>query len=301
MTTKEFNTLHGKVALISGASRGIGEATVRVLADKGVKVVLAARSTADLESIVSDIKSKGGEVASIAVNVTDPKQVKAAIAFAETTFGGLDFVFSNAGTYGPTNPHLDVIEDEEIQQVIEVNLLGSLYFLKYAVPALKRRGGGVIAFNSSMIAAVSGSFVSKMGGSTVYAASKAGVDHLVRSTFYYQDDGIRIYGVLPAVFKTAMATELVKAPHHQAAGFTDLDSFGEKVNFSKTSGDPANIGKLVASLFDGSTKYPPNTNIVIDNNITWLAHEFYKSIELVQPPNPENPRDIFGTLVNQSK
>ena len=146
--------LNEQVALVTGASSGIGLQAAKYLAAQGTAVVLAARRTDRLNAAVTEITEAGGRAVVASCDVRRGDMLKAAVALAEETFGGLDFVFANAGIgISMGEDELETAKDEQIATNVAVNLIGSgLLTLKYALPALKRRGGGAVVFTSSIAA-----------------------------------------------------------------------------------------------------------------------------------------------------
>jgi NAD(P)-dependent dehydrogenase (short-subunit alcohol dehydrogenase family) len=161
-------TLHGKVALVTGGSRGIGCAIARALAREGAATALTyCQQRAAADEVVRQIEGDGGRAAAIALDVRNRDSVRAAIAQVEAIFGGLDILVNNAGTNKPTD--FDQITDADWDEILAVNLKGPFVCAQEALPALRRRGGGSII----NIGSVSGQY----GGPRTahYAASKAGL------------------------------------------------------------------------------------------------------------------------------
>lgn len=140
----------GKVAIVTGASRGIGAACAVHLGKAGVKVVLAARSMGVLEEVKATIEAAGGEATIVKCDVAIASDVAATFKHAIDTYGGVDFVYANAGFEGDTSVDIASIADDEMQKVININVMGYLYTLKYAVKAFRERGAGCIVFTSSI-------------------------------------------------------------------------------------------------------------------------------------------------------
>ena len=154
--------LNEQVALVTGASSGIGLQAAKYLAAQGTAVVLAARRTDRLNAAVTEITEAGGRAVVASCDVRRGDMLKAAVTLAEEIFGGLDFVFANAGSFSMGEDELEAAEDEQLAMNVAVNLIGSgLLTLKYALPALKRRGGGAVVFTSSMAA-----YFNKVTGAT---------------------------------------------------------------------------------------------------------------------------------------
>jgi len=160
-------TLEGKVAVVTGASSGIGEATALALSREGAAVALGARRADRLESLRERIESDGGRAAAIAVDVADEGNVRAFIDSAREQLGGLDILVNNAGVMllGPVTG----ADTEEWRRMVDVNVLGLLYCTHAALPAMAEQGGGHIV-NLSSVAGRTANL-----GSAVYNLTKWGV------------------------------------------------------------------------------------------------------------------------------
>jgi NAD(P)-dependent dehydrogenase (short-subunit alcohol dehydrogenase family) len=183
---------HPAPLLITGASRGIGEATARLFAQKGHRVALLARSVAAIESLANEI----GGVA-IPCDVADELAVKEAVHKAATQLGGIGIIINNAGKLQPATRILDTKPGDWTRN-IEVNLFGPLNVLRYAVPLLPK--GGVVINVSS------GAATNPLVGWSAYCASKAGLSILTRILAAEESDarGICVYGFLPGLVDTDM-------------------------------------------------------------------------------------------------
>src|SRR3954465_3595978 len=139
--------LHGKVAIVTGASSGIGAATARELAARGAKVVLAPRREDLLETNARAIRSAGAEVLVVPTDVTDGEQLRDLVTRATATFGCVDILVNNAGANG-SRP-LAATHPEEIARLLDVNLLGAMLLTRAVLPGmLERRSGAVISVGS---------------------------------------------------------------------------------------------------------------------------------------------------------
>lgn len=145
MTTHE-NTQ--KVVLITGASSGIGEATARLLARKGSHVVLGARRTERLETLVSEICAEGGSAKYRALNVTSLEEMQAFVGFAKETFGHIDVIVNNAGVMPLSK--LEVLKVDEWNQMIDVNIRGVLHGIAAGLPLMQQQGSGQFVNISSI-------------------------------------------------------------------------------------------------------------------------------------------------------
>jgi NAD(P)-dependent dehydrogenase (short-subunit alcohol dehydrogenase family) len=198
MTGREGQTLTfaGKVALVAGASRGIGAATARAFARAGASVVLAARDLQALDSVVASIRSTGGQARAIATDVGDPASVEELVRQTLSTFGRLDAAFNNA-TDGPLPAPLADIDPADFDRGIRTNIRGTFLGMKYQIPAMLRSGGGAIV-NMASIAGLNG-----VANLAAYVAGKAGIIGLTRvAALDYADQGIRINVVAPGPILT---------------------------------------------------------------------------------------------------
>lgn len=158
------NRLQGQVALVTGASSGIGEATALALAAEGALVALAARRVDRLEALTQRITDGGGEALALACDVADAKQVNAAVQAVQEKWGRLDMLVNNAGI-SVLGPVLGA-DTEEWRRIIGVNVLGLMYATHAALPLMKAQGGGHIINMSSLLGRIA------QAGTGVYAATK---------------------------------------------------------------------------------------------------------------------------------
>lgn len=195
-----MNLLQGKVAIITGASSGIGRAAALLFSAEGASVVLNARGEAALEDVAARIRSRGGEVRIVAGDASQPGTHERLIAKAHAAFGGLDVAFNNAGATGPIAPLAD-ISFADWQATIAVNLNAAFLGSIHQIPAMLARGGGAILFTSSFVGTSVG-----LPGMAAYGAAKAGLMGLVKGIAAdYGDKGIRANALLPGGVDTAMA------------------------------------------------------------------------------------------------
>ena len=194
--------LQNKVAIITGASKGIGAATARRMGELGVKVVLTARSQDLIQKIADEINTAGGKALAIACDVADYNQVNSAIAQAIMKFGKIDIVVNNAGLIDPIGRITD-IAPADWGKVIDVNVKGVYNMLHAALPAMEARGEGVIINISS------GAATSALEGWSHYCASKAAALMLTKATHIeYAKKGIRVVGLSPGTVATDMQTNI---------------------------------------------------------------------------------------------
>jgi NAD(P)-dependent dehydrogenase (short-subunit alcohol dehydrogenase family) len=191
--------LDGKVALITGAASGLGEATAKLFAREGASVVIADVHDERGTKVMAEIKEHGGEATYVHTDVTSADQVKNAVRAAEQTYGKLNVVIANAGILGSgSSKTVEQITEEEWATIINVNLTGVMRTFKYAIPALRRAGGGAMSATSSIAG------VARVGDTlSAYSASKAGINSLVKQLAYeLADDNIRVNCVCPGGMET---------------------------------------------------------------------------------------------------
>lgn len=190
--------LTGKCALITGASRGIGAATARRMAEYGASVVLAARSIEDCKSVAEDIVAKGGRATTVACDVRSFDAVQAAVQAAINAYGQLDILVNNAGTIDPI-AHLSKSDPEAWANVVDINLKGVYFGIRAALPIMLKQGRGLIINISS------GAATNALEGWSHYCATKAGVLSLTQCVHKeYSDKGIRCIGMSPGTVATDM-------------------------------------------------------------------------------------------------
>lgn len=192
--------LQDKVAIITGASSGIGRAAALLFSAEGAAVVLNARNAAALEEVAELVRVQGGRARAVAGDVSRPETHQELVASAVETFGGLDIAFNNAATTGPIKPLADV-DVEEWQETVATTLTSAFLGSRRQVPAMLERGSGSIIFTSSFVGTSVG-----LPGMAAYGAAKAGLMGLVKGlTADYAAKGVRANALLPGGTDTAMA------------------------------------------------------------------------------------------------
>ncbi|WP_329139354.1 SDR family oxidoreductase [Streptomyces sp. NBC_01476] len=191
---KETGDIEGKVVAITGASGGIGEATALLLAERGAKLVLGARGPDRLEAVAARIAKSGAEVAHVPTDVRRRADVDRLVALAESRFGRLDVLVSNAGI-GPISP-LDDLRVDDWEAMIDINLKGVLYGIAAALPVFRAQGSGQFVNIASTAA------YRTVPNQSVYAATKTAVRTLSEGLRQEAGDKLRVTIVSPGFTRT---------------------------------------------------------------------------------------------------
>ncbi|WP_434456624.1 SDR family oxidoreductase [Stutzerimonas urumqiensis] len=195
-----MHTIEGKVAAITGASSGIGEATARLLASRGATVVLGARRTERLEQIAGDIRAAGGTAEFRALDVTDRSDVQAFVDFAASRHGRLDVLVNNAGVMPLSK--LEALKVDEWDRMIDVNIRGVLHGIAAALPLMQRQRAGQI-INMASIGAYAVSPTA-----AVYCATKFAVRAISEGLRQEVGGDIRVTVVSPGVTESELADSI---------------------------------------------------------------------------------------------
>jgi NAD(P)-dependent dehydrogenase (short-subunit alcohol dehydrogenase family) len=194
--------LEGKVAIITGASSGIGRATAMLFASEGAKLVLAARRSPELHQVVDEINAAGDALA-MPGDVCEEGFAQALVEAAVQRYGGLDVAFNNAGMIGPMTA-TPQIAAQDWHQTITTNLTSAFFAAKCQLPAMVRRGGGSLIFTGTFVG-----YTAAFPGVAAYAASKSGLIGLTQAlAVEFGPQGVRVNALLPGGTDTPMAREM---------------------------------------------------------------------------------------------
>lgn len=194
--------LDGKVALVTGASKGIGEAMARGLAEFGARVVVSSRRQPAVDAVADAFRADGLEAAAIAANVGNVEQARALVEQVVQAYGGLDIIINNAAA-NPVFGPIQLTEEPAFDKIMDVNLKGPFELCKKAYPVLKQRGGGSI-INISSIGGLT-----PEAGIGIYSVSKAAIISLTKSMAQdWGTDNIRVNAVCPGLIKTRFSEAL---------------------------------------------------------------------------------------------
>ncbi|PWK71764.1 SDR family oxidoreductase [Aminobacter sp. AP02] len=245
--------LNGKVAIITGASSGIGRATARLFADQGAKVVLAGRRAAELDAVAAEIAMTGSEAVTLNGDVKDEAFARELVELAVGEFGGLDIAFNNVGLVGEMGP-ITELSLASWNDAVETNLTSAYLGAKYQLPAMLERGGGSLIFTSTFVGHTVG-----MPGMAAYAASKAGLIGLTQVlAAEYGSQGIRVNALLPGGTDTPMATFKT----------ADERKFVEGLHALKRIAQPEEIARSALYLASEASSFTTGAALLADGGVS---------------------------------
>jgi NAD(P)-dependent dehydrogenase (short-subunit alcohol dehydrogenase family) len=240
--------LADKVAIITGASRGIGAATARVFAQAGATIVLAARDAQALEAVAHDLRDLGARALAVPTDVGDPAAFERLVGQTIEAYGRLDAAFNNAGEGHRPTPLADLAL-EDFDRAVRVNLRGIFIAMKYEIPAMLASGGGAIV-NMSSTAGLSGT-----PGIAGYVASKHGNIGLTKvAALDYAQRNIRINAVAPGTIFTHRLVAVGEEARTYMAQRTPMGRLGQ----------PEEVGAAVAWLCSDDASFVTGATITVD-------------------------------------
>ena len=240
--------MRGRVALVAGASKGIGAATAEAFAAAGAVVVLGARDTVALESVAKRIEASGGKAMVVRTDVADAESMRHLVDRALAKYGRLDAAFNNA-TDGPMPAPLADIDIGEFDKGIATNIRGTFLGMKFQIPAMLRGGGGAIV-NMASIAGVNGT-----ANLAAYVAGKAGIIGLTKvAALDYADQGIRVNVVAPGPILT----------HHLEAAGPEAQRLAGLSTPMRRTGTVAEVARAVLWLCSEQSSFVTGTVLPVD-------------------------------------
>jgi NAD(P)-dependent dehydrogenase (short-subunit alcohol dehydrogenase family) len=247
--------LDGKVAIVTGAGRGIGRGIACLFAAEGAAVVIAARTAAEGEETVALVQQAGGQARFIPADVSQDAQVRGLVAETVRGFGRLDILVNNAGIGGPGKP-LDETSEVEWDRVIDTNLKGCYLGMRYAIPHMRSAGGAIVNL-SSVLAELT------LPGCTAYTASKAAIIGLTKATaLEVGRDRIRVNCIMPGSIDTPMMwdglTEVERIEVEPlVAGAAPLSKVGQ----------PEEIARVALFLVSDASSFMTGASVLVDGGL----------------------------------
>ena len=250
---KNYLDMSGKIAFVSGGSRGIGEAICHGLANEGAMVIVTSRKIEGCERVVADIIAKGGKAVAKTCHAGKMDDIDRVFDEVEAEFGGVDILVNNGGT----SPYYGPIADTELwafDKTIEVNLRGPFFMSSRAVKQMQKRGGGTIVNVASINAIQPGDLQG------IYSITKAALVNMTQSfAKEYGKDNIRVNALCPGFVDTDM-TQVMKDNKEFMEGFIG------KLPLARM-GDPEDMVGAVLYMASDASKYTTGTTIVCDGGL----------------------------------
>ncbi len=250
-----MNEMKGKVAIVTGATSGIGREVALLFASRGIKVVAAGRDEDTGSHLIKEILKDGGEAIFVKTEITNALSVQNLVGTAKKQFSGLDYAFNNAGIEGVLGPIADM-EEGHWDDVINTNLKGMWLCLKYEFSEILHRGGGAIVNTSTNL--------TRLGllGTAGYVAGKAGVDALTQvAAIEYGNHGIRVNAINPGAVDTPMLRRIYNSEQVQQV---------KQSNPLNKIATPKDIAQTVLWLCSPMSNHVNGTCVVIDGGAILL-------------------------------
>nr|WP_199043022.1 SDR family oxidoreductase [Dyella sp. ASV24] len=250
-----MNQLKDKVAIITGASSGIGYEAAKLFAREGARVVVGARRKAELDALVAEIAHAGGQAMAVAGDIQDEAVARQLVEVAVDCFGGLDIAFNNAGMTGDAHP-VHELSTASWNETLNTNLTAAFLAAKHQIPAMLARGGGSLIFTSTFVGYTVG-----FPGMGAYAASKAGLIGLSKViAAEYGAQGIRANALLPGGTDTPMGRAVANTPESLA--------FVQGLHALKRLAKPAEIAQSALYLASDASSFVTGTAMLVDGGVS---------------------------------
>lgn len=251
--------LRDKVALVTGAGSGIGKAAAVLFAREGARVGVLSRTAEEVHRTVEEIRSAGGEAAPLVADVADAPAMKAAVRRLAEAYGRLDVVFANAGINGVWAP-IDELAPDEWDRTVAINLRGTYLTLHYAVPHLKKAGGGSVIVTSS----INGTRVFSNAGATAYSCTKAAQVAMAKMlALELAKHRIRVNAICPGAIDTEIADNTEQRSRDEAGEPMEFPQ-GEIPLTDDRPGTSRDVAELALFLASERSRHITGTPVWID-------------------------------------
>ncbi|MER8367089.1 glucose 1-dehydrogenase [Mesorhizobium sp. M1378] len=248
--TKILKTLDGKVALVTGASSGIGRTTAFELARRGAKVIASARRQSEIDTLVAEIGEAGFEATAVVADVNVEQSVIDLVAKTISTYGRIDIAFNNAGTEGGFTPFVDQ-SNEVYDTIFNANVRGVFWSMKHEAKAMLAQGGGTIINNASMGGVIG------FGNAGLYVASKHAVLGLTKTaSIELFKQGVRVNSICPGIIDTPFQDRIWPSTEEKHA-FAASTVPGR-------AGSPEEIATVVAFLASDDASFVSGHGLLAD-------------------------------------
>lgn len=248
--------LNNKVALITGAASGLGRESALVFAAEGAKIVVIDLNDAGARSTVKDIEAGGGRAIHVRADVSNPADCELMVAESEKAFGRLDILFNNAGVMLSEDDDAVNTEESIWEKTIDINLKGVYLGCKFAIPALRRAGGGSIINTASFVA-----FLGAATPQIAYTASKGGVVALTRElAVVHAREHIRVNALCPGPLRTDLLMKFLNTDEKKQRRLVHIPMgrFGESKE----------IARAALFLASDDASYVTGASLMVDGGIT---------------------------------
>ncbi|WP_417431542.1 SDR family oxidoreductase [Kiloniella sp.] len=250
-----MSKLENRVAIITGASSGIGYAAAKLFAEEGAKVVVGARRQQELDKLIEEIRVAGGQGVAVSGDVTDANYAKALVEVATGTYGKLDIAFNNAGTLGAMGD-TPTLELDGWHDTINTNLTSAFLSAKHQIPALLESDHGSLIFTSTFVGHTIG-----MPGMAPYAASKAGINGMMQClAAEYGPKGLRVNSLIPGGTDTPMGRSV--------ASNEEMEDFVKSLHGLKRIADPKEIATAALFLASDDASFVTGTALMVEGGVS---------------------------------
>ncbi|MEW6642567.1 MAG: SDR family oxidoreductase [Pseudomonadota bacterium] len=250
-----MTALTNKVAIVTGASSGIGRAAALLFAKEGAAVVASGRRAAELDRLIAEIEGAGGRAFGVPGDVKDESHAIALVEAARSRFGGLDIAFNNAGATGEAAP-VPEISVEAWRETLDTNLTSAFLGARHQIPAMLARGGGALIFTSTFVGHTVG-----FPGMGAYAASKAGLIGLTKViAAEFGAQGVRANALLPGGTDTPMGRSVSNTP--------EMRAFVEGLHALKRLAAPEEIARAALYLASDASSFMTGATLLVDGGVS---------------------------------